>query len=152
MNVDWIEYTDDDEYYTGSSSGGRGSEEYDGNSENEITVEKEERLRPTRDRPMNEIVVATDIRTEVEAKLKAWKEAKTYKLLNRLMIYSCIPSYYYMICVSDHKQWMFWTKIEERRGCDRRVGKEGDGEGEDRDEKAGDEAGETAGESDDADA
>lgn len=92
-------YTDDDEYYTGSSSGGRGSEEYDGNSENEITVEKEERLRPTRDRPMNGIVVATDIRTEVEAKLNAWKEAKTYKLLNRLMFYPCIQSYYYMICV-----------------------------------------------------
>ncbi|KAH7659433.1 Remorin C-terminal protein [Dioscorea alata] len=75
---------DDDLYYTGSSSGGRGSEEYDGNFENEITVEKEERLRPTRDRTMNGIVVATDIRTEVEAKLNAWKEAKTYKLLNSL--------------------------------------------------------------------
>lgn len=43
-------------------------------------------------------------------------------------------------------------KVEERRGCDRRMGKEGDGEGEDRDEKAGDEAGKTAGESNNANA
>ncbi|KAM0934313.1 hypothetical protein DsansV1_C32g0222711 [Dioscorea sansibarensis] len=84
---------DDDEYYTRSSSGGRGSEEYDGNSENASMVGKEERVKP-----MNGIGIdPPDIRTEVEAKLNAWKEAKTYKLLNKLMFYPCIPSMRFLL-------------------------------------------------------